>query len=87
MGAKFYTIELDEVGMFCAQSDLCSLRLYHANVFGPDDGADIQNALEEMTHQRTVPNIFIQKKHIGGNSDLQQKKSEIPTLLKNAGAV
>jgi len=56
-------------------------------VLNPDDGADIQNALEEMTHQRSVPNIFIQQKHIGGSSDLQAKKSELPTLLKEAGAV
>ncbi|KAJ9637330.1 Glutaredoxin [Coniosporium apollinis] len=52
-----------------------------------DDGAAIQDALEEMTHQRTVPNVFIDKKHIGGNSDLQSKKKELPNLLKSAGAV
>lgn len=40
-----------------------------------------------MTHQRSVPNIFIDKKHIGGNSDLQSKRSQLPTLLKSAGAV
>jgi glutaredoxin 3 len=52
-----------------------------------DDGAAIQDALEEITKQRSVPNIFINKKHIGGNSDLQAKKSELPNLLKEAGAV
>jgi len=52
-----------------------------------DDGSDIQNALEEITGQRSVPNIFIAKKHIGGNSDLQGKKSELPTLLKEAHAL
>lgn len=52
-----------------------------------DDGAAIQDVLEEMTHQRSVPNIFINHKHIGGNSDLQKKKSELPDLLKEAGAV
>jgi len=52
-----------------------------------DDGADLQDALEEMTHQRSVPNIFIKKQHIGGNSDLQSKKGDLSTLLKNAGAV
>lgn len=64
-GAKFYTIELDQV----------------------DDGADIQDALEEITSQRSVPNIFIAQKHIGGNSDLQAKKAQLPNLLKEAGAV
>jgi glutaredoxin 3 len=34
-----------------------------------------------------VPNIFIAQKHIGGNSDLQAKKGELPNLLKDAGAV
>ncbi|MCJ1357623.1 MAG: hypothetical protein MMC33_007619 [Icmadophila ericetorum] len=52
-----------------------------------DDGSDIQNALYEITDQRSVPNIFIDKKHIGGNDSLQAKKSELPELLKTAGAV
>ena len=52
-----------------------------------DDGAAIQDALEEITQQRSVPNIFINHKHIGGNSDLQAKRSELPDLLKEAGAV
>jgi len=37
LGAKYYSIELDQV----------------------DDGAAIQDALQEMTKQRSVPNIFI----------------------------
>ena len=52
-----------------------------------DDGAAIQDALEEITNQRSVPNIFIDKQHIGGNSDLQARKSELPQLLKDAGAL
>ncbi|KAI5804467.1 putative glutaredoxin Grx1 [Geopyxis carbonaria] len=51
-----------------------------------DDGSEIQDALAELTGQRTVPNVFIDHKHIGGNSDLQAKKSELPSLLKSAGA-
>lgn len=55
---------------------------------GPiDDGSAIQSALAELTGQSTVPNIFIAKKHIGGNSDLQAKKGDLPNLLKSAGAV
>merc|ERR1711941_110788 len=38
-----------------------------------DDGAAIQDALEDITKQRSVPNIFIGQKHIGGNSELQAK--------------
>ena len=52
-----------------------------------DDGAAIQDALEEITSQRSVPNIFIAQKHIGGNSDLQAQKPELPNMLKEAGAV
>lgn len=36
-----------------------------------DDGAEIQEALLEITGQRTVPNVFIAGEHIGGNSDVQ----------------
>jgi glutaredoxin 3 len=59
----------------------------NANWTLSDDGAAIQDALEEMTHQRTVPNVFIGKKHIGGNSELQGKKAELPQLLKAAHAL
>lgn len=52
-----------------------------------DDGAALQDALEEITGQRSVPNIFISQKHIGGNSDLQAKKGELDGLLKSAGAI
>lgn len=52
-----------------------------------EDGSDIQAALAELTSQRTVPNIFINQKHIGGNSDLQAKKGQLPGLLKEAGAL
>jgi len=52
-----------------------------------DDGAAIQDALEEMTKQRSVPNIFIGQKHIGGNSELQAKKSQLSQLLKDANAI
>ena len=40
-----------------------------------------------MTKQRSVPNVFINKKHMGGNSDLQAKKGELPQLLKDAKAI
>ena len=68
---------------------LCRLNYVHIliSLSVLDDGAAIQDALEEMTHQRSVPNIFIAKKHIGGNSDLQAKKSQLPELLKDAGAL
>jgi glutaredoxin 3 len=40
-----------------------------------------------MTDQTTVPNVFINKQHIGGNSDLQARKAQLPALLKEAGAI
>lgn len=46
----------------------------------------MQDALYDLTGQRTVPNIFIKQQHIGGNSDLQAKKQGLPSLLKEAGA-
>ena len=52
-----------------------------------DEGSAIQSALAEMTGQSTVPSVFISKKHIGGNSDLQSKKKVLPDLLKDAGAL
>jgi len=49
-----------------------------------NDGSEIQDALAEITGQSTVPNIFIDGKHIGGNSDLQSLKrsGELKKLLK-----
>jgi glutaredoxin 3 len=40
------------------------------------DGPSIQMELLEMTGQRTVPNIFINGEHVGGNSDLQELQNE-----------
>ncbi|KAI1452427.1 putative glutaredoxin [Annulohypoxylon moriforme] len=51
------------------------------------DGPEIQAALAEISGQRTVPNIWIGKKHIGGNSDLQAKSGELKNLLSEAGAL
>jgi glutaredoxin 3 len=52
-----------------------------------EDGAALQDALEDITGQRSVPNIFIEQKHIGGNSDLQAKKGQLDDLLRSAGAI
>ncbi|KAL7276753.1 Glutaredoxin [Rhizina undulata] len=52
-----------------------------------DDGTELQEALREISGQKTVPNIYINKKHIGGNSDLQARKSELKDLLTEAGAL
>lgn len=51
-----------------------------------DDGASIQDALFELTGQRTVPNVFIAGQHIGGNSDLQalHAKNQLEPKIKAA---
>ncbi|EGV66022.1 glutaredoxin [Yamadazyma tenuis ATCC 10573] len=51
-----------------------------------DDGAEIQDALQELTGQRSVPNIFIAGEHIGGNSDLQalHSKDQLVPKIKAA---
>ena len=41
-----------------------------------DDGNEIQDSLLELSGQRTVPNVFIKGKHIGGNDDTQRAKRE-----------
>uniref|UniRef100_A0A093VVV4 Glutaredoxin n=1 Tax=Talaromyces marneffei PM1 TaxID=1077442 RepID=A0A093VVV4_TALMA len=82
------------VGSYCpycksTKSLLTSLgaQYYVLELDQVDDGAAIQDALEEITSQRSVPNIFINKQHIGGNSDLQARKNELPQLLKDVGAL
>lgn len=52
-----------------------------------DDGRALQSALQEITYQTTVPNIFIGRKHIGGNSELQDIKEQLPEFLRHAGAL
>jgi len=37
-----------------------------------DDGADWQDELLAQTGQRTVPNVFINGVHLGGNDDTQK---------------
>ena len=36
-----------------------------------DNGDEVQGALMVMSGQRTVPNVFIKGKHLGGNDDTQ----------------
>nr|CAA89699.1 glutaredoxin [Ricinus communis] len=53
------------------------------------DGSEIQTALAEWTGQRTVPNVFIGGKHIGGCDSTTAKHSQgqLVPLLTEAGAV
>ncbi|CAL9779840.1 unnamed protein product [Musa acuminata subsp. burmannicoides] len=53
------------------------------------DGSNIQAALAEWTGQRTVPNVFIGGKHIGGCDDTLAKhqQGKLEPLLIEAGAL
>ncbi|KIM35612.1 hypothetical protein M413DRAFT_449658 [Hebeloma cylindrosporum] len=49
-----------------------------------EDGADIQEYLYQKTGQRTVPNVFVSKQHIGGNDDTRAslKAGKLGALIK-----
>lgn len=36
-----------------------------------ENGVEIQNALYQLTGQRTVPNVFVNEQHLGGNDETQ----------------
>ncbi|KAL5564850.1 hypothetical protein UlMin_028014 [Ulmus minor] len=48
-----------------------------------DDGRDIQDALGEIVGRRTVPQVFINGKHIGGSDDTVEayESGELAELL------
>ncbi|XP_010495920.1 PREDICTED: monothiol glutaredoxin-S12, chloroplastic [Camelina sativa] len=50
------------------------------------EGSQLQNVLEKITGQYTVPNVFIGGKHIGGCSDTLQlyNKGELEGILAEA---
>ncbi|KAK6141513.1 hypothetical protein DH2020_024742 [Rehmannia glutinosa] len=54
---------------------------------GPQ-GPQLQMSLETLTGQRTVPNVFIGGKHIGGCTDTVElhQNGELESLLSEAGA-
>lgn len=51
-----------------------------------EDGQAIQDTLLAMTGQRTVPNVFINGQHLGGNDDTQKaaKSGKLDELLSAA---
>ncbi|CAN6451030.1 unnamed protein product [Victoria cruziana] len=50
-----------------------------------DDGADIQDALQQLFGRRTVPQVFINGKHLGGSDDTVEayENGELEKLLEN----
>lgn len=53
------------------------------------DGNAIQDALHKMTGQRTVPNVFVGEKSIGGGSETEalQQSGELIPMLQSIGAL
>ena len=53
------------------------------------DGQEIQNELYALTGRRTVPNVFVGNKSIGGGDDTVALKhsGQLLELLKKAGAL
>ncbi|KIK63013.1 hypothetical protein GYMLUDRAFT_41313 [Collybiopsis luxurians FD-317 M1] len=49
-----------------------------------EDGPAIQSYLAQKTGQRTVPNVFVNSEHIGGNDSTQAafKSGKLSTMLK-----
>ena len=50
----------------------------NAKIFELDlmsDGDVYQSELQKMTNQRTVPNVFVKGKHVGGNDDTQKARA------------
>ncbi|KJR87652.1 glutaredoxin 3 [Sporothrix schenckii 1099-18] len=79
LGAKYFAIELDQE---------VYKRTFTNGADCIEDGSEIQDALQRLSGQRTVPNIYIGKRHIGGNSDLEaHKNKDLKKLLKDAGAL
>eukprot|EP00533_Pseudo-nitzschia_delicatissima_P012159 CAMPEP_0197277290 /NCGR_PEP_ID=MMETSP1432-20130617/16883_1 /TAXON_ID=44447 /ORGANISM="Pseudo-nitzschia delicatissima, Strain UNC1205" /LENGTH=184 /DNA_ID=CAMNT_0042743469 /DNA_START=23 /DNA_END=577 /DNA_ORIENTATION=+ len=48
------------------------------------EGAEIQSALFDLTNQRSVPNVFVGGKHLGGNDDTQAaaRNGKLQEMLK-----
>ncbi|CCH58301.1 hypothetical protein TBLA_0A05080 [Henningerozyma blattae CBS 6284] len=49
-----------------------------------ENGAEVKQAIIDYTGQKTVPNTYINGRHIGGNDDLQKLKQtgELQELLR-----
>ncbi|KAF9258135.1 glutaredoxin [Marasmius fiardii PR-910] len=54
-----------------------------------NEGDEIQNYLAQKTNQRSVPNIFINQKHVGGNDKVQalQKEGKLVKLINEKAKV
>jgi len=58
-------------------------KIFELDLMEGEEGALIQAYLAEKTGQRTVPNVFIGQKHIGGSDKLAElhEAGELVTLV------
>ena len=49
-----------------------------------ENGPEVQSALLDISGQRTVPNVFVKGKHLGGNDDTQAaaRSGKLEEMLK-----
>ncbi|KAI9161778.1 hypothetical protein LWI28_020602 [Acer negundo] len=95
LGASFKVIELDEESKISLYRETITTRiaiklLRKLIISGfEEDGDEIQSALTQWTGQRTVPNVFIGGKHIGGCDAVLETHQEgkLVPLLTDAGAI
>jgi glutaredoxin 3 len=90
LGADYKVVELDQECAYFFEP-VARIEENHmlTSVTFAADGEELQDALQQISGQRTVPNVYISQKHIGGNSDVQglKSKGQLVSLLKDAGAV
>uniref|UniRef100_A0A8C7VUA8 Glutaredoxin domain-containing protein n=1 Tax=Oncorhynchus mykiss TaxID=8022 RepID=A0A8C7VUA8_ONCMY len=57
------------------------------NITGRDDMNEIQDYLNKMTGERTVPRVFVGKECVGGGSDVKalDKSGKLEGMLKSIG--
>lgn len=78
---------------YCAQTkalfrSLPGIQLKVHELDKESNGYMVQDELSKMTGQRTVPNVFVNNQHVGGNQDVQQlyRTGKLEELLKNQPA-
>eukprot|EP01138_Halocafeteria_seosinensis_P011324 gb/GECG01011567.1/.p1 GENE.gb/GECG01011567.1/~~gb/GECG01011567.1/.p1 ORF type:complete len:106 (+),score=21.84 gb/GECG01011567.1/:1-318(+) len=62
---------------------------YYVELDQREDGGKIQSSVQEITGQRTVPNVIIAGKSIGGGDETEQahRSGELRQKLKDAGVL
>ncbi|XP_020997840.1 glutaredoxin-C3 isoform X1 [Arachis duranensis] len=90
-----FVVELDLRGIllfihsfihsFILSLSICRLMLQSVFFFYVDDGSQIQSVLLDLVGRSTVPQVFVNGKHIGGSDDLRAaaQSGELQKLLSS----